>query len=131
MRISTRIWLPLAAKGLAVIPVAADAETDEGIAADDGGREETPRARCMAWSMSPAARPRHLDACDPRHPRADWRALFSQNLETMFFMSQAVAAELRASAAAGLDRLAVLDQRHEHRALSRRLRRARKPPSSP
>ena len=28
--------------------------------------------------------------------RADWRALFEQNLETMFFMSQAVARELRA-----------------------------------
>lgn len=31
-----------------------------------------------------------------RVSRADWRALFAQNLETMFFMSQAVAAELRA-----------------------------------
>jgi NAD(P)-dependent dehydrogenase (short-subunit alcohol dehydrogenase family) len=30
-----------------------------------------------------------------RVTRADWRALFTQNLETMFFMSQAVAAELR------------------------------------
>ena len=30
-----------------------------------------------------------------RVSRADWRALFNQNLETMFFMSQAVAAELR------------------------------------
>ena len=31
-----------------------------------------------------------------RVTRSDWRALFNQNLETMFFMSQAVAAELRA-----------------------------------
>ena len=31
-----------------------------------------------------------------RVSRADWRALFTQNLETMFFMSQAVAAELKA-----------------------------------
>jgi NAD(P)-dependent dehydrogenase (short-subunit alcohol dehydrogenase family) len=30
-----------------------------------------------------------------RVSRADWRALFAQNLETMFFMSQAVAAELK------------------------------------
>jgi NAD(P)-dependent dehydrogenase (short-subunit alcohol dehydrogenase family) len=30
-----------------------------------------------------------------RVTRTDWRALFNQNLETMFFMSQAVAAELR------------------------------------
>ncbi|HKU43549.1 MAG TPA: SDR family oxidoreductase, partial [Polyangiales bacterium] len=33
--------------------------------------------------------------------RADFRALFSQNLETMFFMSQAVAAELRAQGRPG------------------------------
>jgi NAD(P)-dependent dehydrogenase (short-subunit alcohol dehydrogenase family) len=31
-----------------------------------------------------------------RVSREDWRALFRQNLETMFFMSQAFAAELRA-----------------------------------
>jgi len=31
----------------------------------------------------------------PAVTRSDWRALFNQNLETMFFMSQAVAAELR------------------------------------
>ena len=31
-----------------------------------------------------------------RVTRSDWRALFTQNVETMFFMSQAVAAELRA-----------------------------------
>jgi NAD(P)-dependent dehydrogenase (short-subunit alcohol dehydrogenase family) len=30
-----------------------------------------------------------------RVSRADWRALFTQNLETMFFMSQAVAAALK------------------------------------
>ena len=30
-----------------------------------------------------------------RVTRADWRALMTANLETMFFMSQAVAAELR------------------------------------
>jgi NAD(P)-dependent dehydrogenase (short-subunit alcohol dehydrogenase family) len=30
-----------------------------------------------------------------RVTRADWRSLFAQNLETMFFMSQAVASQLR------------------------------------
>src|SRR5262249_2413498 len=36
-----------------------------------------------------------------RVTRADWRELFTQNLETMFFMSQAVAAELRTAGKPG------------------------------
>ena len=36
-----------------------------------------------------------LGCAATRVTRADWRARFNQNLETMFFMSQAVAAELR------------------------------------
>src|SRR5690606_4580878 len=36
-----------------------------------------------------------------RVTRDDWRALFAQNLESMFFMSQAVAAEIKAAGRAG------------------------------
>ncbi|MGI9210349.1 MAG: SDR family NAD(P)-dependent oxidoreductase, partial [Rhodococcus sp. (in: high G+C Gram-positive bacteria)] len=36
-----------------------------------------------------------------RVTREDWRALFTQNVETMFFMSQAVAAELKSQSLPG------------------------------
>ena len=83
---------PLVSSGLAVVPVAADASTDEGVAA--------------ALAAARAAGPLHglvnvAGGAEPgtwmpstRVSRDDWRNLFSQNLETMFFMSQAVAAEL-------------------------------------
>lgn len=90
---------PLVAQGLAVMPVAADATTDAGIDA--------------ALAAARQAGPLHglvnvAGGADPgtwmpstRVTRADWRALFEQNLETMFFMSQAVAAELRAQGRPG------------------------------
>lgn len=85
---------PLAAQGLKVLPVAADASTDEGVSTI---LERARRADGdlyglvnVAGGAAPATWMRAT-----RVTRADWRALFSQNLETMFFMSQAVAAELR------------------------------------
>ncbi|GAA4810679.1 SDR family oxidoreductase [Streptomyces ziwulingensis] len=86
---------PLAAEGLPVVPVAADAATDDGIAtvldraAGVGGDlyglvNVAGGAAPSTWMPS------------TRVTRAHWRSLFTQNLETMFFMSQAVAAELRA-----------------------------------
>ena len=82
---------PLAAEGLPVVPVAADVGTDEGIATvmeRTGG--ELYGLVNVAGGAAPAT---WMPAV--RVSRADWRALFTQNLETMFFMSQAVAAELR------------------------------------
>jgi len=85
---------PLAAEGLAVVPVTADAATDEGIAAvmDQACRADGELYGLVnvAGGAAPAT---WMPAV--RVSRADWRALFAQNLETMFFMSQAVAAELR------------------------------------
>lgn len=91
---------PLIANGLSIVPVAADAETDEGIAAamaqvrlakgDLHGLVNVAGGAAPATWMS-----------STRVTRADWRALFSQNLETMFFMSQAVAAELKAQGRPG------------------------------
>ncbi|MBO2447751.1 SDR family oxidoreductase [Actinomadura barringtoniae] len=84
---------PLVAEGLRVTPVAADVSTDEGITAV---MEEVARADGelhglvnVAGGAAPATWMRST-----RVTREDWRALFAQNLETMFFMSQAVAAEL-------------------------------------
>jgi NAD(P)-dependent dehydrogenase (short-subunit alcohol dehydrogenase family) len=85
---------PLGASGLAVIPVAADAATDAGIGAvidqvrtNDGDLyglvNVAGGAEPSTWMPS------------TRVTRDDWRALFTANLETTFFMSQAVAAEIR------------------------------------
>ena len=57
-----------------------------------------------------------------RVTRDDWRALFTANLETAFFMSQAVAARDPRAAATRVDRVDLVDQRHEHRAVPHRLR---------
>ncbi len=86
---------PLAAQGLAVIPVVADAATDEGIATVLQAARSTDGQLHGLVNIAGGAAP---DTWMPstRVSRADWRALFTQNLETMFFMSQAVAAELRA-----------------------------------
>lgn len=90
---------PLAGRGLSVFPVSADASTDEGIAtvldqaravsAQTGGRlyglvNVAGGAAPATWMPS------------TRVTREDWRALFTANLETAFFMSQAVSRELRA-----------------------------------
>ena len=86
---------PLAKQGLSVIPLAADVSTDEGVAA---ALDAAKKARGdlyglvnIAGGAAPATWMRAT-----RVTRADFRALFQQNLETMFFMSQAVAAELQA-----------------------------------
>lgn len=95
---------PLARQGLSVIPVSADAATDEGIETVlDAVRHiaETTEARLyglvnVAGGAAPAT---WMPAT--RVTREDWRALFAANLETTFFMSQAVAAELRANSSPG------------------------------
>jgi len=85
---------PLAAEGLPVVPVAADVGTDEGIATV---LERTTRVGGELYGLVNVAGGAAPATWMPavRVSRADWRALFTQNLETMFFMSQAVAAELR------------------------------------
>ncbi|MGI5329552.1 SDR family NAD(P)-dependent oxidoreductase [Actinomadura nitritigenes] len=86
---------PLADEGLPVVPVAADVSTGEGVAevmehaAKAGG--DLHGLVNVAGGAAPAT---WMPAT--RVTREDWRALFHQNLETMFFMSQAVAAELKA-----------------------------------
>jgi len=85
---------PLLADGLPVVPVAADASTDEGVGAtlDAVGRSggELHGLVNVAGGADPSTW-----MPSTRVTRADWRDLFARNLETMFFMSQAVAAELR------------------------------------
>jgi NAD(P)-dependent dehydrogenase (short-subunit alcohol dehydrogenase family) len=87
---------PLAAQGLSVVPVAADASTDDGIAVVvDQVRNTEGRLSGLVNVAGGAAPSTWMPST--RVSRDDWRELFTANLETAFFMSQAVAAELRAN----------------------------------
>jgi NAD(P)-dependent dehydrogenase (short-subunit alcohol dehydrogenase family) len=91
---------PLIAKGLSIVTVAADASTDEGIARvlDEARRTEGDLYGLVnvAGGAAPATW-----MPSTRVTRDDWRSLFTANLETTFFMSQAVAAEIRAQGGTG------------------------------
>jgi len=85
---------PLVEAGLAVVPVSADASTDDGIAT------VLDRVRDLDGDLYGLVNV--AGGADPatwmpstRVMREDWRALFTANLETAFFMSQAVAGEIR------------------------------------
>jgi NAD(P)-dependent dehydrogenase (short-subunit alcohol dehydrogenase family) len=91
---------PQVAAGLSIVPLAADVSTDDGVAAV---MEQVRRTKGdlhglvnVAGGAAPSTWMRST-----RVTRADWRELFTQNLETMFFMSQAVAAELKAQGRPG------------------------------
>jgi NAD(P)-dependent dehydrogenase (short-subunit alcohol dehydrogenase family) len=85
---------PLIDKGLSVVTVAADASTDDGIASVI---DEVRRTEGNLYGLVNVAGGADPSTWMPstRVTRDDWRALFTQNLETAFFMSQGVAAEVR------------------------------------
>ena len=84
----------LGAAGLSVVPVAADASTDDGIATVIDRVREVDGYLYGLVNVAGGADPSTWMP-STRVSRDDWRALFTANLETAFFMSQAVAAELR------------------------------------
>lgn len=86
---------PLAARGLPIVALAADVSTDEGVASTIEQARRTKGDLYGLVNVAGGAAPATWMRCT-RVTRDDWRALLSQNLETMFFMSQAVAAELKA-----------------------------------
>ena len=86
---------PLANDVLEVIPVVADASTDEGVATTLAAARDADGDLYGLVNIAGGAAPTTWMP-STRVTRSDWRELFTQNLETMFFMSQAVAAELRA-----------------------------------
>ena len=91
---------PLAGDGLSVVPVAADASTDDGIATVlSAVRDRDGDLHGLVNIAGGAAPSTWMPAT--RVNRDDWRALFAANLETAFFMSQAVAAELRSQGRTG------------------------------
>jgi 3-oxoacyl-[acyl-carrier protein] reductase len=91
---------PLLSEGLAVVPVAADASTDDGVST---ALEAVRRADGELHGLVNVAGGADPSTWMPstRVARSDWRELFTRNLETMFFMSQAVAAELRRRKSSG------------------------------
>jgi NAD(P)-dependent dehydrogenase (short-subunit alcohol dehydrogenase family) len=86
--------IPLAQQGLSVVPVAADASTDDGIATVIDQVQRTSGNLYGLVNVAGGAEPSTWMP-STRVTRDDWRALFTQNLETAFFMSQAVGRELR------------------------------------
>ena len=91
---------PLIAQGLSIVPVIADVGTDEGVARVMDAAVAAPGTLYGLANVAGGAAPQTWMRAE-RVTRADWRALFEQNLETMFFMSQAVARELRARGNSG------------------------------
>ena len=91
---------PLAQEGLPVVPFAADAATDEGIAAVLDRVRRTDGDLYGLVNIAGGADPSTWMP-STRVTREDWRALFTQNLETAFFMGQAVSRELRRRRLAG------------------------------
>jgi 3-oxoacyl-[acyl-carrier protein] reductase len=86
---------PLVEQGLPIVPLAADASTDEGVAATvDAARRTDGGLHGLVNVAGGAAPSTWMPAT--RVTRSDWRQLFRDNLETTFFMSQAIAAELKA-----------------------------------
>jgi 3-oxoacyl-[acyl-carrier protein] reductase len=85
---------PLVADGLPVVAVAADASTDDGVSTT---LEAVRRADGELHGLVNVAGGADPSTWMPstRVARSDWRELFARNLETMFFMSQAMAAELK------------------------------------
>lgn len=85
---------PLIADGLSVIPVAADVETDAGVAAVMECARQAPGELYGLVTVVGAGAPQTWGP-STRMSRETWKNLFSQNLDSMFFMSQAVADELK------------------------------------
>ena len=85
---------PLAERGLPVVSVAADASTDDGIAAVLDQVRRTDGDLYGLVNIAGGAAPSTWMPAT-RVTREDWRSLFTANLETAFFMSQAVSRELR------------------------------------
>src|SRR5262245_21495646 len=75
---------PLAGEGLPIVPVAADASTDDGIATVlEAVRRTEGRLYGLVNIAGGAAPSTWMPAT--RVGRDDWRQLFTANLETMFF----------------------------------------------
>jgi NAD(P)-dependent dehydrogenase (short-subunit alcohol dehydrogenase family) len=91
---------PLVERGLPIVPVSADVGTEDGVIA---AIDQAQRADGDLYGLVNVAGGAAPQTWMPstRVTRSDWRDLFAANLETAFFMSQAVAAELKAGSRRG------------------------------
>jgi 3-oxoacyl-[acyl-carrier protein] reductase len=91
---------PLVERGLPIVPVSADVGTEDGVIA---AMDQAQRADGDLYGLVNVAGGAAPQTWMPstRVTRSDWRDLFAANLETAFFMSQAVAAELKAGSRRG------------------------------
>ncbi len=85
---------PMIAEGLSVIPFAADLETEAGVAATMEKVCSTPGQLYGLVSVLGGGAPATWGPAT-KTTRENWKALFSQNVEATFFISQAFAAELK------------------------------------
>ena len=85
---------PLVERGLPIVPVAADVATEDGVAqAIEHATDADGELHGLVNVAGGAAPETWMPST--RVNRSDWRDLFAQNLETAFFMSQAMATALR------------------------------------
>lgn len=91
---------PLVSQGLSIEPVVADVRTEEGIAAV---MERARGAKGQLHGLVTVVGGGHSRSwgSSTRVCRENWHALLSFNLDSMFFMTQAVAAELKAQRRSG------------------------------
>ncbi len=85
---------PLIAQGLSIIPIAADMETEAGVAAVMERVRNTPGQLHGCVAIIGGGPPATWGPATSIS-RDNWHALFSKNLDSMFFICQAVAAELK------------------------------------
>lgn len=86
---------PLIAEGLAIVPVIADVLTEEGVAAVMQRAREAEGGLHGLVTVVGGGPPQTWGPT-PQLSRANWSAQIALNLDSMFFMSQAFAAELKA-----------------------------------
>jgi NAD(P)-dependent dehydrogenase (short-subunit alcohol dehydrogenase family) len=91
---------PLISEGLAVVPVAADVETDEGVAAVMDCVRST-KGNLHGLVSVVGGGPPETWGPSTQVSRGNWDALFSKNLDSMFFISRAIAGELQAQGRPG------------------------------
>ncbi len=91
---------PLVERGLPIVPVAADVATEDGVATTIEAAQRANGELHGLVNVAGGAGPQTWMP-STRVSRSDWRDLFAANLETAFFMSQAVAAELKAHSRSG------------------------------
>ncbi|PEQ13917.1 oxidoreductase [Novosphingobium sp. PC22D] len=87
---------PLRAEGITVAPVVADIASEEGVAAIMAGARDAPGALYGLVTVVGGVPDRYWGPASGV-TREDWHAVLDLNLDTMFFLSQAVARELRAA----------------------------------